>query len=57
MSRRASSSLVALALLAGLSPGGAAAQASSDAQPYDVVELVPQEPPKWSPANLFAPRQ
>jgi hypothetical protein len=22
---------------------------------FDVVELVPQEPPKWSPTNVFAP--
>src|SRR5262249_16870463 len=31
------------------------AKVSEKPEAIDVVELIPQEPPKWSPMNLFAP--
>jgi hypothetical protein len=51
---RRARTLLAAALL--LAPCANASRAE-DAPPaqLNVVELVPQEPPKWSPTNLFAP--
>ena len=31
------------------------AKSSEKPETVDVVDLIPQEPPKWSPTNLFAP--
>lgn len=54
MSQRRRRSILALAVLAALFPRESASDGAESAE-YDVVELVPQEPPKWSPTNLFAP--
>ncbi len=56
MSRRASLWPIALCLVvwAGLAPDASASAEASDPE-FDVVDLVPEEPPKWSPTNLFAP--
>ena len=32
-----------------------AAKTSEKPEAVDVIDLIPQEPPKWSPTNLFAP--
>ena len=50
--------LLALAAPIALDAGAAfpeTAKPSEKPQTVDVVELIPQEPPKWSPTNLFAP--
>jgi hypothetical protein len=47
-------SRLALALLIALCPQASSSDETKQAD-YDVVELVPKEPPTWSPANLFAP--
>jgi hypothetical protein len=45
--------VIAVALLALCA---SASRSESDARPeFNVIELMPQEPPKWSPTNLFAP--
>lgn len=46
--------LVVVALLLAFSASGSRAETQAPAG-FNVVELVPQEPPKWSPTNLFAP--
>jgi len=43
-----------LALCATAASGEPASEATPGAE-FDVVDLVPEEPPKWSPTNLFAP--
>jgi hypothetical protein len=53
MQRRRLRSLVALGLVWASAAGAASEDAASPE--FDVVELVPQEPPKWSPTNLIAP--
>ena len=54
MSTRRARTLLTMALLLALC---ASASRSDNELPAEitVVELVPQEPPKWSPTNLFAP--
>ena len=47
-------SLLASALLAALCLHASASEEAKH-EGYDVVRLVPQEPPTWSPTNLFAP--
>jgi hypothetical protein len=44
-----------LALCVALALAAAAAEEPPTSDEYDVVELVPQDPPKWTPTNLFAP--
>lgn len=46
--------LFGLVIWAAAAPAEPAAEASAELE-FDVVDLVPEEPPKWSPTNLFAP--
>jgi hypothetical protein len=49
------SCLVALCLAAALPVHASAGDGKSSKLEYDVVELIPQDPPTWSLTNLFAP--
>lgn len=51
---RRSRPLFVVALLLAFSASASRAENEARAE-FNVVELVPQEPPKWSPTNLFAP--
>jgi hypothetical protein len=54
MFRRAALITLALCLLAAAAGAASAADEAGAAQ-LEVVDLIPREPPKWSPTNLLAP--
>jgi hypothetical protein len=54
MWKRRPRTLFAMALLLAFSTSASRSENEAPAE-FNVVELVPQEPPKWSPTNLFAP--